>query len=703
MERGTDCSQILLSTNATQNVAVGGRLQHFYEAWGLQGLDPWASQVVREGYRIPFSCSPPLSAQPVSFTTYQKGSPRFLALKDAIEEMIQKEAVESIPLDKMSAGFYSRMFVVPKSSGSWRPIIDLSPLNKMITLTKFRMETPQSVLASLSKNDWMTSIDLKDAYFHVPIHKKSRRYLRFAWENQVLQFRALCFGLCTAPQVFTRMMGVVATLCHQQGIRLHRYLDDWLIVAKSANQTHTDTQQVIEIAERLGLLINIQKSDLIPSQKIIYLGMEIDTLLGIVCPAPKRVTRLLEIVQIFRDSDHLPAWEWLRLIGHLVSLEKLVPWGRMHLRSLQYHLRKHWTQDMDAKSTMVPMSNEVILDLIWWVDPSNLLAGSPLSQTQPDLQLFTDASSQGWGAHLLHLQASGLWSPVEASQHINLLELQAVRLGLQAFLSTCRDKTVLVMSDNATVVSYIKNQGGTKSWNLCQRTLDLLKWSLEQNISLRSRYIPGQQNVIADLLSRKGQVLPAEWSLHPAICSHIWKVWGSPHIDLFATKFNNKLPTYCSPVQDPAAWATDSMSIPWHNLYAYAFPPPALVGKVLAKLTQSQNTRIILIAPLWPQQPWFAEILFLAIDHPRKLPLWKKLLKQPFLNKFHPNPELFQYHAWILSSKELEPEDFRQRQPLEWQDPTDGLPSLCTKQNGHNFVIGAVRGRKILSKPLFQI
>ena len=102
-----------------------------------------------------------------------------------------------------------------------------------------------------------------------------------------------------------------------------------------------------------------------PCQKLTYLGMEIDTSMARVLPAQKRVERLLELVLSFRETDSLPAWDWLRLIGHLVSLEKLVPWGRLHLRSLQFHLKEHWAYPEEPKSVMVPMTTEVLLDLIW--------------------------------------------------------------------------------------------------------------------------------------------------------------------------------------------------------------------------------------------------------------------------------------------------------------------------------------------------
>ena len=120
-------------------------------------------------------------------------------------------------------------FLVQKASGSWRPIIDLSTLNDYVTSSHFHMETPQSVLRAIRPGDWMVSLDLQDAYLQVPVHHDSRRYLRFVVEGRTYQFRVLCFGLTTATQVFTRIMAPVSAILHKYGVRMLRYLDDWLI------------------------------------------------------------------------------------------------------------------------------------------------------------------------------------------------------------------------------------------------------------------------------------------------------------------------------------------------------------------------------------------------------------------------------------------------------------------------------------------
>ena len=191
-------------------------------------MDAWVVEVLRVGYRIPFDRRPPLSERPLSLPAYSPQSIKGVALTQELQTLLRKGAVEPAP---QSTGFYSRLFLVQKASGSWRPIIDLSTLNDYVTSSHFHMETPQSVLRSIRQGDWMVSLDLQDAYLQVPVHQDSRRYLRFVVGGRTYQFRVLCFGLTTAPQVFTRIMAPVSAILHKYEVRMLRYLDDWLILA----------------------------------------------------------------------------------------------------------------------------------------------------------------------------------------------------------------------------------------------------------------------------------------------------------------------------------------------------------------------------------------------------------------------------------------------------------------------------------------
>ena len=236
-------------------------------------MDPWVVEVLKEGYRIPFHSMPPLSEVPLMMSSYNPTSVKGRALEAEMLALEQKGALEVAPT---SPGYYSRMFVVTKATGGWRPIIDLSHLNKYVAVSKFRMETVQSVLSSVRRGDWMISIDLKDAYLQVPVHPNSRKYLRFATLRGIFQFKVLCFGLTTAPQVFTRVMAPVSSVLHSQGVRMLRYLDDWLVQASSKEACIRARDLTLELCLDLGIVVNMEKSHLCPAQTATYLGMVID-------------------------------------------------------------------------------------------------------------------------------------------------------------------------------------------------------------------------------------------------------------------------------------------------------------------------------------------------------------------------------------------------------------------------------------------
>ena len=679
---------------------VGGCLSPHWRQWQAIGAETWVVTVLRDGYRIPFTNSPPpLARTPVSFPTYWAGSPRAQALRQEVEAMLAKGALE-IARDP-GPGFYSRLFLVEKATGGWRPVIDLSHLNDFVQLTSFKMETVASVLLSVREGDFLASLDLKDAYFQIPIHGSSRKLLKFMSEGTVYQFKALCFGLSTAPQVFTRVFAAVSAWAHSRGIRLLRYLDDWLVLSSSEKKAKESIRELLLLCRTLGIVINEKKSDLVPSQSAKYLGMTIDTGAGKVFPSLARVEKFLSVAERFCSMQSPPAQLWQVILGHLASLERLVPHGRLRMRSLQWHLKTHWSPESDPPSLPVALPEEARRDLSWWMVKDHLLTGVRFGAPAPDLHLYSDASSSGWGAHLLDQNVSGVWSTQEKLLHINLLEMEALFLGLQAFQEDVAGHHVTAMCDNSTVVAYVNKQGGTVSRSLCLLTSRLLRWTESSDVHLVARYLPGESNVLADVLSRRGQVVGTEWSLHPQVARALLRAWGNPSIDLFATCLNAKLPLYCSLVPDPQAVFEDAFRHPWDDLDLYSFPPFALVGRVIARVQQSSRVAMTLVAPLWPEKEWFADLLLLLTQPPLALPCWDKLLRQPHCSLFHQGVHALNLHAWRLSSDTTESRAFREELLESCQGSSENPPLDCTSRDGRSSVVGVVEGALLQSTPLF--
>ena len=675
---------------------VGARLRHYWENWRVIQADEWVVSVLREGLMLDFKESVALVRDPVYFPL--PASPlKSAALVAEVQRLLDKEVVSPVARPH-SPGFYSHIFVVAKAQpGKWRLVINLKELNQHLVVPHFKMETVASLLASVLPGQWAFSLDLTDAYLHVPMHPSTYKYLRFNVGEHLYHFKALPFGLSTSPLVFTKVMAAVGAFAHRHAISLHLYLDDWLCRHHNRELLSLQRDFLLGLLPFLGLQVNLEKSELVPTQSFTFIGVSYDLRRGLVFPPHARWLKVCRLVDEVLLSEHVSLRTWLSLLGLLGSAQVLVPQGRLRLRPLQMLLD---SQRVDRKdlSCLVKVTQGCVRHLLWWVQEENFFRGIPLAPFNPSKHLFTDASGEGWGAHLDFKTVRGVWSPAEARRHINWLELKAAWLALQHFLPSLQGHHVLLATDNATVVAYVNKHGGPKSPPLTGLVWDVLMWCWEHNIQLQARHIPGALNVLADSLSRPDQPISTEWSLHPHVVDRICQVWGTPQIDLFATRYNRKFPQFVSPIPDETALAVDALSISWKGLRAYAFPPLALLTKVVTKVREAP-CELFLVAPAWPNRSWFADLLELSVDQPLRLPLRADLLSQPggFL---HNNLSWLSLHVWRLSAEPTAREAFRLRLRKGWPPQSGSLPSLPIRASGQSSWLGVISGVSIHSLPL---
>ena len=379
------------------------------------------------------------------------------------------------------------------------------------------------------------------------------------------QFKVLCFGLSTAPQVFTRVMAPVSAIIHRMGVRLRRYLDDWLLQASSREQVLLALRTVLQLCRRLGIVVNLEKSQVIPTQQMVYLGVILDSTAFRASPALKRVEKLLSISDVFLSCASQPVSSWLELLGVLSSMIQLVPGVHLRMRSLQLPLQRQW--DLIDQSLLVEWSPVIQDVLSWWLDRDRSVLGVSLELVSPQLEFWSVASDVGWGAHLDEQVASGLSAPEDVERSINAREILAFERALKWFAPLLAGSSVAVFADNSTAVSYLRNQGGTRSSFLNSIAQRILRWAEDLSVVLSPQFIMGKHNVLADALSCPNQILGSEWTLKQEVFRDLCRRWPVS-IDLFATSQNHRCSIYFSPYHAHNALGTDALLQNWNGWQA---------------------------------------------------------------------------------------------------------------------------------------
>ncbi len=487
-----------------------------------------------QGYTLQFRRRPPACGR-VRMTVIRDPA-KASALGQELSTLRAKGAIKQVDPVRQPGGFYSTYFLVPKKDGGFRPVLDLRGLNQFLKVLPFRMITTAEVLRVVAPGEWCTLVDLKDAYFHVPIAAHHQQFLRFAFQGRHYQFKVLPFGLSLSPRVFTRCGAAALAPLQAEGLKVLPYLDDWLVCAPSRQRARQDTARLLTHIGRLGLRVNLKKSSLEPSQRITYLGVDLDTAEMRACLSSRRVADILDSLVSFRQGSIVSYKQLLRLLGKLTAASSVVPLGLLRLRPLQRWVNSLHLDAMLHGQKWVRISQHCVQSLVPWTQRAFLITGVPMGSIPSRREVVTvDACPKGWGAVWQRRAARGQWSPQESRLHINVLELRAIRLALEHFAPSLRGKHVLVRSDNMTAVAQVNHHGGTRSEQLLLEAAELLTWAASHLAGLRAMYLPGDQNPVADFLSRC-KPAPGEWQLHPEVVEQIWQRFGRAEVDLFATE-----------------------------------------------------------------------------------------------------------------------------------------------------------------------
>jgi hypothetical protein len=612
--------------------AARGGTELYLANWHAITTDPYVLECVA-GYQLEFTAIPPTGGNRPEESVFRGSEEQESIVENEVRALLEKQAI--VPMERRNDQFVSRLFVVPKKDGNWRAVLNLKPLNAFIQKNHFKMEDWWSLRALLQEGDYMIRVDLKDAFLSIPMHRNAVRFLCFDWRGQRYAWQRLPFGLTSSPRVFTKVLKPVVAYLRQQGIKLSIYMDDLLFWHAKAERLRTQVAYSIEFIQALGLLVNLEKSDLEPSQIMDFLGFQIDLVEFKLHLTAEKSRLILGKLEELRRKTQISGRELASILGKLSAASQSLLVAPLYFRRLQAiqgrTVKANGGRNYDQ---MIRVEGAIAEELDWWIENFPRLKPAPIAHPRVTLTIFTDSSLQGWGAHAGNTSIQGRWTMELQKEHINVLELLAIKNGLFAFAKHMKNTAVQVYSDNSSAVAVLRKLGSIRSAKLNQIAMDIWEWAMQRDLIILALHIAGKVNVLADQASRVF-LDRNSWQLLPERFALIDLRWGPHDVDLFADAFNHQVANYVSWKPDPGSSAVDAFTQDWRKWKnIYAFPPFGLIARVLQQV-RSQKVTITLVFPFWTTQPWYPIMMEMALEEPLALPDHEKLLQDIQGNK-HP-------------------------------------------------------------------
>lgn len=587
---------------------IGGNLANHVDKWKELTHDKFVLEAIT-GYKLEFNDDREPSHYLCESLSCDINVGERSDLRLEVDKLLRLDIIEPSRVDNSQV--VSPIFTVAKSDGSKRMILNLKRLNEHIKYRHFKMESSERVKEIVDHNWFLGSIDLEKAYHSIPIHSDSRKYLKFRFEGQLYQYKTLPMGLSSAPYVFTRIMKVLFTKLRTLGLHSVFYLDDSLLAGSTYKACKENIQKTAGLLQSAGFSVSMEKSSLIPSRTLEFLGFIYNTV-DMTCTLPERkVCKLSEqCTKLLHDKS--PTLRSIaKVVGTIISIIPVCKIGKLHYRELERCKIEGLRMAHGKYNSKTTLSQKAHEELQWWINvPSKLMTTCIAQNISIDLEVFSDACMTGYGFWFNTSKLAGHWSPEDlkvANRHINGLELLAVLKGVEHFKEELRNKNILLRCDNSTAVYYVNNMGGQSSLACNEIAKSIWSLCIDIDIWITASFIAGKQNIQADKLSR---LKPnTELSLSDKAFKIIQERFGTPDIDMFASDVNKKCSRYVSWKQDQGAWRVNAFTINWSQFrLIYAFPPFSLMGRVLQKATKECCKNILIVYPIWKSQPWYPKL-----------------------------------------------------------------------------------------------
>lgn len=309
---------------------TAGRLKYFVKEWKSITSNKFVLNSIK-GYKIQFTSQPFQSQVPTA--PLLRGAQSLEEVRKSINKLLELGAIK--PCVAESPQFVSSYFLIPKADGSFRFELNLKKLNRFIQTKHFKLEDGRTAAKLIFKIDFLAKLDLENAYFLIPIDESSSKYLRFIFQGQHFEFLCLPFGLNVAPYIFTKILKPMVNYLRKKGLSSVIYLDDMLLVSSSRKECATNVKVSIELLERLGFIINNNKSSLEPKQRTKFLGIMYDTRKMLLELPKEKRRRLLSLLEEFSPGKVISLRQWSSFVGSINAACPAVKYGRLYTKRFE--------------------------------------------------------------------------------------------------------------------------------------------------------------------------------------------------------------------------------------------------------------------------------------------------------------------------------------------------------------------------------
>ena len=300
---------------------TGGRFKHHYKFWSKICRD---KQILRDisDAKIPFVENAQIVQKPNMIPRQIKMNKVAMEFVDnEVKKLLKMECITGISgplLNRLT----SNIFLVPKKDGCYRLILNLKPLNKFLKYQKLKMDNIENLIKMLRPLDWLSSVDIKSAYLYIPMSRSYFPFLQFRWKNRLFFYNSLPFSIAIGPILFVRVTKGIMNYLRWISLKYCFTLMTLSQKNASRDQLLRDIDMTIDVFQKCGFTINWKKSVLIPTQKLVFLGLVIDTVCFTVSLMDEKKLDILEIITKALNSKKMSVQFLGKVIGKFSSMPR---------------------------------------------------------------------------------------------------------------------------------------------------------------------------------------------------------------------------------------------------------------------------------------------------------------------------------------------------------------------------------------------